>query len=327
MFFLVALPLLVPASVLRDDPVQAAPATAEALLFSRTMVVGHDISDGKGLEKELGAPGSLTDVVTASLLFQPKAPVEGRTFAETSVAAQQIQAAIDGQATLVIAVDYLIPYVYGAQNGDEARAQQVSAALKALEPLHCTIVLGDVPDLRPALGVEKPVLGEQQVPSAAALKALNDSVMAWAQAHRDVVVAPVSMVFAHVQQNEAFVVHQYTWGQSWLPELLQTDRVHTRLHGSIAVWLAGLDALCTARKDLDPTAFDWNALSIYKKVYAAKSKQREAAVELETARLRLPPSRPPPQPPKPGPPPDESSKNPGRRKAGGNPNVSGKSGG
>jgi hypothetical protein len=99
---------------------------------------------------------------------------------------------------------------------------------------------------------------------------------------------------------------------------MQSDRVHTRLHGTIALWLAGLDVLCTARTDLDPNAFDWNALSIYRKVYAAKSRQRDEAVEREVAKLRLPPSRPPPPPPAPpGPTPaDDGTKNRERKPGG-----------
>jgi hypothetical protein len=308
-------------AALPEDPAQAAPPRPEALLFSRAVVVGHDISGGTGLEKELGAPGTLADIVQASLLFEPKVAVECRPFAETSVAGTQIKAAIDANATLVIALDYLIPYVYGAPADDAVRAQKVAAALKALEPLHCPIVLGDVPDLRYVLGLEKPSLAEGQVPSPAGLKAINESVVAWAQARKDlVVVAPVSMVFAHVEKNEAFTVRKNLWPQAWLPDLLQSDRVHTRLHGTIALWLAGLDVLCTARQDLDPKAFDWNALSIYKKVYAAKSKQREEAHQKAVAKLRVPPQSPPPQPPPPplpAPADDGAAQKARERKAGG----------
>ena len=295
-------------AALPEDPAQAAPPKPHAQLFSKALVVGHEISDGTGLEKELGAPGSLADVVQAALLFPPQAVVDRRVFATTNVAAQQIQAALDAKATIVIALDYLVPYVYGAQLGDDARTQQVAAALKALERLACPIIIGDVPDLRWALALEQPTLAAGQVPSEAALKALNDSVVAWAAARKDTVVAPVAGVFAHVVKNEPFVIRKVSWPQAWLPELMQSDRVHTRLHGTIALWLAAQDALCTARPDLDPAAFDWNPLSIYRKVYDAKSRQRDEALAKEVARLKLPPSRPPPRPPPPQPPADEESK-------------------
>jgi hypothetical protein len=300
-------------------PAPAAAPTAltanspEARLFAHAMVVGAAISDGVGLDKELGAPGSMSDVVQASLLFETKREVERHVFDEIGVAHQQIQAAVEGQASIVIALDYLIPYAYAMQS-DDARMQQVATALKALEPIKCPIVLGDVPDLRAALAVEKPALAAAQVPSVETLKALNDSVVAWAAAHKEVVIAPVAMVFAQVEKKEPFTIHAYTWPASWLSDLMQTDRVHTRLHGSIALWLGGLDALCHARLDLDPRWFDWNALSIYRKVYAAKSRAREKALEEEITRLRLPPSRPPPQPPIPAPPPDPSAKNSERKK-------------
>ncbi len=295
-----------PEAVSSEDGAKAAPPRAEAALFARAVVVGHDISGGTGLEKELGAPGTLADVVQASLLFEPKVAVECRPFAETSVAGAQIQAAIDANATLVIALDYLMPYVYGAPADDAVRGQKVAAALKALEPLQCPIVLGDVPDLRYVLALEKPALVAGQVPSPEALRALNESVAAWAQTRKTlVVIAPVSMVYAQIEKNEAFTIRKNTWPQAWLPDLMQSDRVHTRLHGTIALWLAGLDVLCTARGDLDAMAFDWSALSIYKKVYAAKSRQREEELQKAVARLRVPPQSPPPRPLPPPLPPSE----------------------
>jgi hypothetical protein len=216
----------------------------------------------------------------------------------------------------VIALDYLVPYVYAMQS-DDARKQKVDAALKALEVLKCPIVIGDVPDLRAGATGARPLLADGQVPSVESLKALNDSLAAWAATRKDVVIAPVAMVFAHVESKEAFTIHHYTWGQAWLPDLLQLDHVHPRMHGAIAMWLGGLEALCKARTDLDDHQFDWNPLSIYKKVYDSKTRQRQKATEDEIARNRLPPSRPPPQPPPPAPPPDVSGKGSERKKPGG----------
>jgi hypothetical protein len=97
------------------------------------------------------------------------------------------------------------------------------------------------------------------------------------------------------------------------------------MHGAIALWLGGLDALCQARKDLDPRLFDWNPLSIYKKVYDSKTRERQKALDEEITRLRLPPSRPPPQPPLPPPPDDGSSKS--QRKKPGDSDGNGDKGG
>ncbi len=317
MFSLASLLLCLPAQA-GEAPTQtpAAPAakpTPTTQLFAHAMVVGGDISDGFGLDKELGAPGNLSDIVWASLLFEPKVPVESHVFSEINVAHQQIEAAQQGPASIVIALDYLVPYAYAMQS-DDARKQQVAAALKALEVLKCPIVIGDVPDLRAGAVGRTPALADGQVPSVETLKALNDSLVAWAATRKDVVIAPVALVFAHVEGKEAFTIHNYTWGQAWLADLVQLDRVHPRMQGAIAMWLGGLDALCKARTDLDDHAFDWNPLSIYKKVYDSKARPRQKALEQEISRLRVPPSRPPPQPPPPAPPPDESEKAAKRKK-------------
>jgi hypothetical protein len=329
MFSLVPLFLCLPAVTPQAPSAPAQKPTLTAQLFAHAMIVGGDISDGVGLEKELGAPGSMSDVVQASLLFDTQHPVERHVFAETNVAHQQIEAAQQGQATLVIALDYLIPYVYAMQT-DDARKQQVATALKALEVLKCPIVLGDVPDLRAGTSGTngRSALADGQVPSAETLKALNESITAWAATRKDVAIAPVAMVFAHVEGKEPFTIRNDTWGQAWLPDLLQSDHVHTRLHGAIALWIGGLDALCQVRKDVDARLFDWNALSIYKKIYDSKARERQKALDEEVTRLRPPPTRPPPQPPPPAPPPDENAKREARKKAqGGSDQDSDKGGG
>lgn len=272
----------------------------EVVLFSRAVVVGFDWSEGFGLAAELGAPGSLADVVDATLLFEHRV-TDKRTFPTTSVAPQQIRAAVEAQATLVIALDYLIPYVYAETGGEEGRRASLELALRTLETVPGPLVLGDIPDLSAALTAEKPILFAKQMPSAAGLKAVNDRLYEWAILHKNVSIAPVAQLYAAIKNEEAFSVRRASWPKSWLSELVQRDRMHTRLHGTIAAWLLALDGLCTARRDLDAQSFDWSPLAIYHKVYASKELERQRALAREIDERRLPANRPPPpRPPPPG---------------------------
>lgn len=280
------------------DPAPAQVQKPEVALFARAFVVGSEMTDGYGLQGDLGAPGSLVDILDASLLFA-RGPIEKRTFPSTSVAPQQIRAAIDAQATIIIALDYLQPYIYAETGGEEGRRASLDLALRNLEAVQVPLVLGDVPDLTAALSAEKPILFAKQMPSPQGLKAVNERIAQWAREHKNVTLAPVSAMFAHVNAGEPFNTRRSSWPAAWLPDLLMKDRMHTRLHGTIAAWLLAQDALCAARPDLDALSFDWSARSIYHKVYASKEAERQAATERLIAQRRLPANRPPPPPPLP----------------------------
>lgn len=291
---------------LAGDPVAqvapAAPPKPEVALFARAFVVGSDMTEGFGLEKEIGAKTSLADIVEATLLF-PHTPIEKRTFPTSSVASQQLRAAVESRATVVIALDYLTPFVYVDAGSDDQRKANVEAALKTLETVTVPMIVGDVPDLKSASTIQNALITPRMLPAPDALAAINARIAAWANARRDVAVAPVSAMFARIDANEGFGVRASSWPAAWLGELLLKDRVHTRMYGTIAAWLLGLDALCNLRKDLDATSFDWSSASIYRKVFAAKDADRKAAVAREVDARRLQPNRPPPGPPPPPPPP------------------------
>ncbi len=273
-----------------------APPKPEVALFSRAMVVGWEISEGFGLKAELGAPGDLGDIVEATLLF-PHPPIERRTFPTTAVAGGQFQAAVGARASLIVAVDYLIPFVYSDAGSDEKRLANVETELQRLGTTQIPLVLGTVPDLTSASKILNPLVPPKFLPQPETLTRVNERIVAWAREHTNVFVAPIAAEYAHIEAGEPFGVRASAWPKSWLSEMIQKDRVHTRLHGSIAAWLLGLDALCTTRKEIDPASFDWSANSIFRKVYASKEGLRRAAATEIVDTLKLPPNRPPPGPP------------------------------
>jgi hypothetical protein len=282
-----------------DAPAAApAPVKPEVALFSRAFCVGSDMTEGFGLDKEIGAKTSLADIVDATLLFEHR-PAEKRSYPSISIAAQQVKAAVDSNATIVVALDYLVPFVYADVGSDDQRRANVETALATLDTIKVPIILGDVPYLLSASTILNPLITPRMLPKPEALAAINERIAAWAVARQNVAVAPLAAMYANIDAGEGFGVRASAWPASWLSELLLKDRFHTRMHGSIAAWLLGLDALCKLRKDIDPASFDWSAASIYKKVYAAKEAERRAAVALELDSRRMGPNRPPPGPPPP----------------------------
>jgi len=281
-----------------QTPANVEPPKPEEVLFARAHVLGADLTEGVGLAEQIGAPTTLADVVDATLLF-PRPAIHWHTFKSASVAPVQVRAVQDADATLVIALDYLVPFVYSDVENEEARLNGIGTALKLLEPLKGAIVLGEVPDFHATLGTKKPAFTDKQMPSVESLAAVNASVRAWAEKRKNVVVAPLATMYARVQAGESFAIHGSSIPAAWMTELMQADRMHTYSFGSIAAWLTGLDVLCATRRDLDASKFDWSVLSVYRRLYASKEAERKAIEEKLLAARRLTPNRPPPPRPQP----------------------------
>lgn len=289
-------------------PAPAKVESAENAIFARVVVLGGDVSDGFGLDRELGAPGSLVDVIEASILSTHQ-PIEKRTAPWGSAASPQdlVRATAAAKPTLVVALDYLVAPTYSDAANDEKRIADVDAALKSLEALTCPILLGDVADFTPAFSAPTPVFDARHAPSAEGLKTILAHVESWAAPRTNVVIAPSAKWMRDVYAEEPFTIRGTTWFKSWMSELLQKDRVHPRVHGTISLWLASVDALCSTRNtglagQTDPTLVDWDRRSIYDKVYQSKEAERQAVIDREIQKQQRPapprPPRPPPQPTK-----------------------------
>src|SRR5262245_51148811 len=161
-----ALALLVPLFLLapRQDG-QAKPAHAPNLV-ERVVVIGASMSAGFGtahpfadaLDASLRAPHR--QVATfASELFFTEPLVRGR---------QEIAAAQDAEATLVVGIDFLFWFGYGAQDADGRAIDREAQRLELLEKglgylseLDCPLVLADFPDMTASLGK---MLAPEQMP-------------------------------------------------------------------------------------------------------------------------------------------------------------------
>lgn len=297
-----ALPGLAAASGDPAPQAAAAPAqkTPEELLFASVHVIGGDLTGGVGLDKEIGVPVTFADVIDASLLF-PHGALTWHTFPSSSLAGEQVELARRAGATLVVAPDYLVPFVYADAVDDDARLRGIDTALKLLETLTCPLVLGDVPDFRATLTARKPAYPANHVPSVELLARVNAAVKKWAEPRKSVVLAPIADLYAHVASGEPLRARATNVPAAWLPELLQENRVHARAFGSILAWVMAFENLHRARPDLDGGRVDGSMISIFNRLYASKEAQRRALIEQALAAKRLPPNRPPPVPP---PPPD-----------------------
>jgi len=248
---------------------QAAPAAekGEALL-QRVVVVGASLSAGHGLgADEKGVPLTLARVIDAGIAARHEKVLnlsDLMTFMDPSGAGQRTQAAIGKHgATLVVALDYLFWFGYGANWGDEkGRLAGLEQGLKSLEGLACPILLGDFPDMRSALQARHPVLPRQSVPEPATLVQLNERLAAWAKGHPNVIVVPISSLMGELLAGEELRVGPNLWPKGTVSGLLQDDGLHPTLEGTTGLWLAAAERLFEARKDLPRSALEPKAGTI-----------------------------------------------------------------
>jgi hypothetical protein len=143
------------------------------------------------------------------------------------------------------------------------------------------------------------VLTKTQVPPPESLEALNRRVRAWAAKDPRRMVVRVADLMRKLRADEEFALRRNTWYRGSLAFLLQKDRLHTTLQGSIALWIHALDELVRAQPGIPETAFVWDAQEIWRAVYNAKEAERNALAEQKIEKLRQE-RKPPPEPP-PGP--------------------------
>ncbi len=245
----------------------------------RIVVIGASVSDGFGVRLRTRQPDGSQPVmpVTLATLLRAaaKAPeVEVRTHATSmffsnpeAFAKTSVERAVQDRPTLVLAIDWIFWSAYGWRGVEgkpmkacDDRRALLESGLKALEPLAATgvpIVLGDLPDMRQA--IEGGMLTEAMVPDAACLAQLNARLKAWVDAHPSVMLLDLSDVVRRTLADQPVRACNRDWCVTDLGPMLQKDRLHPTLNGTLAVVAAALDAAdhrtggaCSKAFDLDP---------------------------------------------------------------------------
>lgn len=214
--------------------------------LQHVVVLGASLSAGFGLATDLGAaleaslhePHGAVDVQASEFFFTgPRA-----------MGAAQVEFALDAEPSLVVALDFLFWFGYGAQTAtgapiesEDQRLELLEVGLELLDELDGPLVVADFPDMSDAVGK---MLAEVQMPAPATLERLSRRVHAWAAAREDTLVLPMAAAVRSLKGEEAIVLGRHTWPAG--TRLLQGDQLHPNLMGMVGVaqWVA--DALVTA---------------------------------------------------------------------------------
>ncbi len=195
----------------------AKPTGANGIDLSRVMVIGASMSAGFGgvrLDALLGEVIKADhDMASAtSIFFSTDAIAYGK---------RQIDKATAFKPTLTIALDFVFWYAYANTNRDQ-RTKRVGQALRLLETLPGTVVVGDLADMRNA---DPSMMPPSAVPPPAQLAAFNRQIHAWARGKKRVHVIPFSEWARPLLSGGSVVV---TPGSPAIAanKLLAPDRLH-----------------------------------------------------------------------------------------------------
>ena len=242
----------------------AAPA-----LFQRIVLLGASATAGFDESELLGGPKTaqyrFANYVEAALTG-PHEPVAVQAsallfFQPEAVMEKQVAATVAAKPTLVVGLDALFWFCYGAGLSAEQRAARFEAGLRLLARLDAPLVIGDLPDASRAVGG---MLGATDMPDAATLARCNERLIAWAAGRKNVTVFPLARIMAAAAANEEITLTGHTWEQGKSAALIRADHLHPSRHALAALAIATLDtATRTANPPLAPGAINRDLETVY----------------------------------------------------------------
>lgn len=238
-----------------DSPPVADSVKAQPLELQRVVVIGASMSAGFGLRSELEANVNLADVLDVGL---KRAGIEflglGSTFFfqdPRGMGAKQIQAALAFEPDLVVALDFPFWYAHGWGLGCDKRAAEFERCLRELEKLQCTVLVGDLPNMKPAAKGPnayregKALISHAQIPEPDCLQRMNTRLAAWADERPGVHVFPLSRFTAEQRSTDTLELRGNSYDAERKAGLMQADLLHPTYRGTIAAMIAACDVLVT----------------------------------------------------------------------------------
>lgn len=235
----------------------ARPAEA-ARLLARVAVLGASASAGFNLERELGEPRSLAQLLPELLVGGARGEVldgaDTLMFLDPPArGAVQIERTLAFRPTAVLALDFLFWFAYGPIP-EELRAARFERGLAQLERLAVPLAIADLPDMTGAKAV---VMPESYVPTPQTLRALNRRLASWAEDRPHVTVVPLADLVGRLRRGEPVELRGERWQGEAAVDLLQWDRLHPTVCGSLLFLGLGLDAFDRHTRGALAAQVDW----------------------------------------------------------------------
>ncbi len=220
-------------------------------IFQRIVMLGASATSGFDESEPLGGPKTpqylFANYIEAALTgaHEPVATqASALLFLQTrEIMEKQIAATVVAKPTLVIGLDALFWFCYGAGMDAEQRTALFDEGLRLLERIDAPLIVGDIPDAAKAVGG---ILGKAELPEPATIAVCNERLKSWAAARKNVTIFPVARVMTAAAANEEVVLAGHTWETGKSGALVRSDRLHPSRHALAALAIATLDAAGSA---------------------------------------------------------------------------------
>lgn len=218
--------------------------------FAETAPLGsHQLQLHRYLDATLVSPHeAVTNLANVAFFLQPD-----------TVGENQLRQALLARPTMVVGLDFLFWFCYGQGGDDGARLRHLEKGLKLLEPVQCTLLLGDIPD---ASGASRDMLSPSMIPSAQEISAANRRLTEWAGLRKNVVIVPLSKLMKAAAGDQAFTVHGHTLPAGQTRAMLQRDGLHPSATGCAVLAVAIMDALVSAQPALPAKQLRWDPAEV-----------------------------------------------------------------
>jgi hypothetical protein len=282
----------------------------------KIVVIGASVSDGFGVRLRTQQEDGRQPVVGVNVanLLQAAAREPGMqvvSHASSGYFSDPVRFARDSVRkttqdvpTLVLAIDWMFWNAYGLRGKDAGRLQTcddrvalLESACATLQPLAesgVPIVLGDLPDMQ--LAVEGGMLSQAMVPDADCLRRLNEQLRTWAGRYPNIALLDLAALVRNVIDGKPVRACNRDWCETDLGPLLQRDRLHPTLNGTLAVVAAALDAADRRTDGAASRAFDLNPATIRERVSKQAAQRTDGTPARDGAPVTKPSAAPPAQP-------------------------------
>ena len=216
-------------------------------LFQRIVLLGASATSGFEPSEPFGGPKTgqflFAHYVEAALIGMHE-PVATQASAllflqAAEIMERQVAATVAAKPTLVIGLDTMFWFCYGAGMNAQQRAARFEAGLRLLERIDAPLVVGDIPDATKAAGG---ILRKEELPDSTTIARCNDRLKAWAAGRKGVTVFPLASMMARAAANEEVTLAGKTWEKGKSGALIRGDHLHPSRPALAALAIAMLDA-------------------------------------------------------------------------------------
>jgi len=224
----------------------ACQANQPAVNYERVAVTGASVTCGFGVSTrpipgDLGAyPVTMREIFDA-MIETPNHQVaffgDKMFFSRPDSMGKELIVKINEyKPTLVIGIDYLFWFAYGmfSDNTEEARLKRLEEGFNLLASIDAQIIVGDIPNMSQAIGG---LLSSSQVPSVATIAKMNLLIEQRAIDYPNLTVVPLYEIVEKLKADERIEVMDVFWPAGSQKLLLQQDKLHPTLEGTVAICL------------------------------------------------------------------------------------------